>query len=71
MIIGNNNKTHSTSETFKYYRDIFLVFCAQLIGQLRKGDRPTQTRVFLAIGTTALIVLMVLNLFHVVNLTGK
>jgi hypothetical protein len=71
MIIGNNNKTHSASETFKYYRDIFLVFYAQLISQLRRGDRRTQTRVFLAIGTTALIVLMVLNLFHVVNLQGK
>jgi hypothetical protein len=71
MIIGNNNKTHTTSETFKYYRDIFLVFYAQLIGLLRRGDRPTQTKVFLALGTTALIVLMVLNLFHVVNLSWK
>jgi len=71
MIIDNNNKTHSVSETFKYYRDIFVVFYAQLIGELRRGHRPTQTRVFLALSTTALIVLMVLNLFHVVNITAK
>jgi DMSO/TMAO reductase YedYZ heme-binding membrane subunit len=70
MIISNN-RNQSVSETFKYYSHLFLVLYTQVIYKLRKGDRPTQTRVFLAIGTTALIVIMVLNLFHVVDITTK
>jgi hypothetical protein len=71
MIISNNNKSNSASDAFKYYGNIFMIFYAQIIMQLRKGHKPTQTKVFLALGSVALIVVLVLNLFHVIDITGK
>ncbi len=71
MIISNNNKTNSVSDAFKYYSHLFMIAYAQIIAQLRKGHRPTQTKVFLTLGSVALIAILVLNMFHVIDITSK
>ena len=62
---------HSVMDIIKFYNYIIQKFRAKLIVKLRKGDKQSQTKVFIAVAIVAACVLVTLNLTHVIHLGSK
>jgi len=70
MITANKNP-HSITELIKHYIHLLNIYRAETVLKLRKGDRPTQTKVFITCSIIVLFLVFLLNMAHVVHFNSQ
>ena len=70
-MITTNKTPHSINDIIKYYIHLIKVYHGKTVLKLRKGDRPTQTKVFIACSIIVLVFAFLLNMAHVVHFASQ